>query len=926
MAILATLASSIEGDKENIKPSHHGRSAAKLDQLLHTERSALQKQLAVERAQFEESLKSSELQDLDDPIEPYLRYIKWIRESYPSGSNDSLLIQVLERTTHDFKDDDYYRNEIRYFRIWLEYITYSDHPGEVYSYLLKKQIGSALALFYENYSHYFELNDQWERAEAILKLGITNDARPQKRLMKSYKAFLERKELKSSILTSTVPSAVKGLSNPEGSGLNTTHTTKNTKTKPKLQVFKDNDEAKETRETLGFTRSRQNDCEPHFFLDSVKNSKKENVLNPTSWAGQTLKSNTNRNSSDRDALRPKLEVFNEKTAEYPITKTVKNQGKPDEIYDLNLELFLPSNEKPRSMMEVLIMFQNCKVEEGRQDDTLKRASSTLFTTPVHKKIKKEDFSNNNTTNVEDSPCDKSPQALDTPLLEYFKNSKGGIFSRDDEKDDVNAVAAIDQFNATSANTLANQNSNFNSYNNYANCLDPPDDANNLLDDIIGGKFSDIFADTVTKSLNGRVSLEKEELVSNRLDGNTENTQLTKNCKDEDNEEIVSSPFVENPNKIISGIPEDRVYLDPFSQTVRDSLLSVIRQSLFKDARIHDMISSEMNKLFILQTIFPPNSPSIYGNKEAILEFEKGDLHCIIKSIGQKNNLSKVFLSEKIDGKASAIKISSPPEAWEAYILSKINKTSNDFIKIQSFYQYKDESYMVLPYFKQGNITELVDCLGNYQFLTGKNLIEETLIFYLTIQILSNIIKLHSLGFIHCNIRPEHFLLDLHSSCNNNKVSFNDLALIDFSRSIDLSLHPPNSRFKCGIVKSEPGCCPEFTEHLPWLFEPDYHGVANVIHFLLFNKPIKLKKADHDKVELVEPIKRYWQTELWNELFNVLLNPRAVNSEGIVINELKQIRSKFESWFNLTVDKRMFLAKLRNISEILDTRFKKGSKC
>ena len=87
--------------------------------------------------------------------------------------------------------------------------------------------------------------------------------------MKSYKAFLERKELKSSILNSTAPSTIKGLSNPEGSGLNTTHT-KNTKTKPKLQIFNDNDEAKETRETLGFTRSRQNDCEPHVFLDSVE--------------------------------------------------------------------------------------------------------------------------------------------------------------------------------------------------------------------------------------------------------------------------------------------------------------------------------------------------------------------------------------------------------------------------------------------------------------------------------------------------------------------------------------------------------------------------------------------------------------------------------------------------------------------------------
>jgi len=49
------------------------------------------------------------------------RYFKWIRDTYPSDSNKALLL--LERCTYEFKDNDKYRNDSRFVKMWIEYVS-----------------------------------------------------------------------------------------------------------------------------------------------------------------------------------------------------------------------------------------------------------------------------------------------------------------------------------------------------------------------------------------------------------------------------------------------------------------------------------------------------------------------------------------------------------------------------------------------------------------------------------------------------------------------------------------------------------------------------------------------------------------------------------------------------------------------------------
>ena len=886
-------------DKENILPIPQGRSASKLSELISTDSKVLQSQLAEQRLKFEKSLDPQLLVDLDDPLDSYLRYIKWIRENYRSGNtHESLLIQVLERTTHDFKDDDYYKNEIRYFKVWLEYITYSDHPGDVFSYLFKKKIGSDLSLFYENYSLFFELNDQWGNAEEILKLGLSVKARPFPRLSKSYNDFLTRRSSKNA----KEKPRLSGLSNPGGTGLTSQIHSK--KEESKIKIFRD------TPSSLAptiFNNNDSNSSNDNFFahINSIKHSKKENILNPTSWKGETLK-----NSGILSKEANKIEVFADKSNQYPVTNTIKHQdGKHFETFDFNFGLFMPesSTNNPLSMMEVLLMFHQKRVDPARNTENDKKREQSediSYNTPRNKKSRTESES-----------AERNSGIADTPLLEYFKNSKSGLFPLEncyDKCTDGRNFQEEENVGPSKSNSRANTENHV--LPEKSEAVEINETQNNLLDAIIGGAFSDIFTDTVTRQIEPKTPSKEDKPKVEKLGLSADNI-------DDVDDDLLSSPFVENPNILeektipLSNAP---TIINPFDPLFKSSHLKQIGMTIYQNSHLHNFDSKLFNKLRVLHKVLKPNTPTLSGNKQTLLEFGNNEAYSIIMELG-RGGFATVYLGEQLNGELNAIKVEGPSDVWEAYILSKINTISNDFMKLKSFYKFEDESYLVLPYLQQGTVLELVSSLSNYQFLTGKNMIEESLVIYFTIQLISSVLKLHSIGIVHCDIKPDNCMLNIQNS--ESKLKFNDIVLIDFGRSIDLSLFPKNSKFKCKLEKTDNQDCSEFVNQTSWIYEPDYYGIANIVHTLLFHKVIKVQSTSKG-VQLLEPFKRYWQRDLWNELFDLLLNPRKYNKTGDISKELERVMCKLESWFSLTVDKRTFLDKLTQISEILNTRFKK----
>lgn len=109
-----------ENCKENVMPIKRGRSVKVLEDSLSLKSSETRAQLENQEKLFEKNLKENESSPKQDLLEIYLKYFKWIRDAYPSRSDKALVI--LERCTTDLKEEATLKNDVRFVKLWIEYV------------------------------------------------------------------------------------------------------------------------------------------------------------------------------------------------------------------------------------------------------------------------------------------------------------------------------------------------------------------------------------------------------------------------------------------------------------------------------------------------------------------------------------------------------------------------------------------------------------------------------------------------------------------------------------------------------------------------------------------------------------------------------------------------------------------------------------
>ena len=192
----------IETQKENIQSLPQGRSAKALATAfgpspfspVATLGSTRSLNDAI-RADYEKEL--ALINEIDDPLEVYDRYVKWTLNAYPSAqaTPESQLRPLLERATKAFQSAAHYKNDPRYLRLWLSYIRFfADAPRETFAYLSRHGIGESLALFYEEFAAWLETAGRWIQACEVYRLGIEREARPTDRLARKFAEFQQRFE------------------------------------------------------------------------------------------------------------------------------------------------------------------------------------------------------------------------------------------------------------------------------------------------------------------------------------------------------------------------------------------------------------------------------------------------------------------------------------------------------------------------------------------------------------------------------------------------------------------------------------------------------------------------------------------------------------------------------------------------------------
>lgn len=280
----------------------------------------------------------------------------------------------------------------------------------------------------------------------------------------------------------------------------------------------------------------------------------------------------------------------------------------------------------------------------------------------------------------------------------------------------------------------------------------------------------------------------------------------------------------------------------------------------------------------------------------------------------------------------AIKIETPPNKWEFYILGQMRarleaRTLRSIISARRFFAYQDESLLVLEWAEKGGLLDIVNQasaagVAPAGAVAGSGTgVEEVLAMFFSVELLRIVENLHRAGLLHGDLKIDNCLLRLdelsegttwtntYHGDGSNGWSSKGLYLVDFGRALDLSLFPPTQRF-IADWETDTRDCLEMREARPWTYEVDYFGIASIAHVLLFGKYISTTcepqaggEKRHQRLSSGGgsgvTFKRYWQVDLWTDFFDLLLNP---GSQLPIHDELKEMRSIMEAWLEENANK------------------------
>ncbi|KAM0563832.1 hypothetical protein ACHAPJ_000038 [Fusarium lateritium] len=298
----------------------------------------------------------------------------------------------------------------------------------------------------------------------------------------------------------------------------------------------------------------------------------------------------------------------------------------------------------------------------------------------------------------------------------------------------------------------------------------------------------------------------------------------------------------------------------------------------------------------------------------------------------------------------ALKMENPPTPWEFHMmrlahtrLGPQHRASASLSYAHEMHLYQDEAFLFLPYHPHGTLLDVV----NFFRAEPSAVMDEQLAMFFTIELLRTVEALHSKSVLHGDLKADNCLLRLDALLGDESLasqwkadgsgewSSRGVVLIDFGRGIDMRAFVPEVEFIADWKTSAQDCA-EMREGRPWTWQIDYHGLAGTIHTLLFGKYIETVRCDQGglgksgrRYKIRESLKRYWQTDIWSDCFELLLNPGAAAAAGgedggkmPVLKSMKSVRERMETWLEANCERGVGL---KSVMGKLEAAFGKNRK-
>jgi hypothetical protein len=291
------------------------------------------------------------------------------------------------------------------------------------------------------------------------------------------------------------------------------------------------------------------------------------------------------------------------------------------------------------------------------------------------------------------------------------------------------------------------------------------------------------------------------------------------------------------------------------------------------------------------------------------EIKVGSRTGVVKHELGRGSYGVVVLLDAAQQGVIAVKAQCPTDclAWEYVLMKRLQERTKNhapFPKPLSFVSLSDGALLSMSVGSQNGMN-LVDINNVYQVNEGGP-VPELIALHYTARMLKHIETLHWHGkMLHCDVKPDNWVMmasnSAYSGCTE-LVEASDLMLVDFGRAIDLTaaakegVDPMDVKLS-GHAAAEDMACAAMRMNLGWSFDIDTFGICASAHVLLYGSHIEMDIVRPSKRwKLRKRLRRYWQNELWTEIFDTLLNLDDISQTAIGSRprSLRLLRGKFEA--------------------------------